>query len=108
MTGRRSWFHPADRVLATINSVFTVVSAFWAIAWWQVLLLVVATFSSYGVSVFCIRKRHFEGYVWAHTCWHVIGSMSMLYVMGNGCGWQTSFAPTCVPKRLGMLYCNCL
>ena len=96
-----------DRVVALSNSILTIVSAFWAIEWWEVLLLVVATYTNYFASVFYMKKKNFEGYQIAHTLWHIIGSASISYVTANACGAQTSFSPACRRQWVGGLYCNC-
>lgn len=107
-TGKDSWFHPADRVLALFNSVFTIVSAFWAISWWEVCLLTIATFTNYGCSVYCIKRQHFAGYKLAHSLWHIVGSVSIAYVTANACGVSTSFSSSCERKWVGGLLCSCM
>ena len=108
MTGKDSWWHPADRTLAISNSILTVISAFWAIQWWGVPLLVIATYINYGLSVFFIRNKNFSGYEIAHTLWHLVGSASISYVVSNGCGPSPFWADGCERKWVGGLYCNCL
>ena len=108
MIGKDSWFHPCDRMLALFNSMLIVTSAFWAIEWWEVLLLVLATYTQYAFSVWAIKKRRWKVFQVAHTLWHIVGSGSIAYVVINGCGWRTSFSLTCERKWVGGLYCNCL
>ena len=108
MAGQNSWFHPADRVLALGNSLFSIVTAFWAISWWEVLLLIIATFTNYGFSVYFMKMRNFTGYEVAHTLWHITGGASLSYVTAHACGFSTSFSSTCEPRWVGTLYCNCL
>ena len=108
MIGKDSWFHPVDRVVALSNAILTIVSAFSAIAWWQVLLFIFVTFTAYGFSVWAITEQNFNLFRVAHTLWHIFSSFSIAYVTTQACGWQTSFSPTCERKWVGLLYCNCL
>lgn len=105
MTGRDSYWHPLDRTLATFNTVYVIVNAFWVVPWWHVLLLAVATLSNYAASLHFIKKRHVRGYVVAHTLWHVTGGASISYLMASACG--PSIVSDCDSKRVAGLYCGC-
>lgn len=105
MTGKTSWFHPIDRVLALSNSIITITVGFIALPWWTMVLLILATYTNYFLSVVCIRKQHYRGYELAHTLWHLVGSASIAYIMFHACG--SSFSPTCIRTWVGPLFCNC-
>ena len=107
MTGRDSYWHPVDRTLATFNSMYIFANAFWIIPWWQVLLLTTATFANYAISVYCIKKKRFGGYIVAHTLWHVAGGASISFLMASACG-PSIFSDDCEAKFVGGIYCNCI
>lgn len=107
MIGRESYWHPIDRSLALFNSIFTITTAFWAIEWWEVLLLALATYSNYFASVYFTRHKNFLGFEISHTIWHLVGSASISYVTVHACGYQTSWGRGCKQEWVGGLYCNC-
>ncbi len=102
-----SYWHPIDRSLALINSIFTITTAFWVIKWWEVLILVFATYCNYFSSLYFISKKNMIGFEVSHTIWHVLGSLSISYVTMTACGYQTSWGEGCYTKWVGLLYCNC-
>ena len=106
-TGRDSYWHPIDRTLATLNSAYVIGNGFLVIPWWQVILLVIGTFSCYGLSLHFMKRKHMDGYRIAHTLWHLAGSASISYLMASACG-PSILSERCERKVVGTLYCNCI
>ena len=116
-TGRDSWWHPADRTLASFNSIHAITLTFTVLPRWLAALFIFAVYPCcYGLSVSSIRRRHFYGYVVGHTLWHVVGGLCGAYVTYTACGPVSSFSDGCVEKYvtstlLGgrpIFYCGCV
>ena len=84
MTGRDSWWHPADRCLATGLTIFIIPwVAAPAIGWPQTIAGCTIVFTAYGLSVRAMARRRFREYEIAHSAWHISGSLAICYVMSH-------------------------
>lgn len=106
LTGRRSWFHVADRVLASSQVVlFLTLSAITDPPVHEV-VAAAAALAAYALSCHGIRIRKERTYVLGHTAWHAIGSAGLVATSARHC--ELSLLPTCDARRwFAVLPCAC-
>lgn len=106
LTGRRSWFHVADRVLASTQVVlFLTLSAITDPPVHEV-VAAAAALAAYALSCYGIRIRKERTYVLGHTAWHVFGGVGLVATSARHC--ELSLLPTCDARRwFAVLPCAC-
>lgn len=107
MTGNDSYWHPFDRLLATLNTIYVIGNSVLIIPVYYSITLTICSLSCYFVSTRFIKREYMKGYVFFHTLWHVTSSASISYVMYSACGTPI-FNDDCKSKNIGFIMCNCI
>ena len=105
-TGKDSYYHAADRLLASTHVLlFVSLSAATHPPWYEV-AAAAGALGAYAVSVVGIRSHRYHLYHVAHTAWHVLGGAGLVSVASRHCDFTLD--PQCREERaIVFLPCAC-
>lgn len=105
-TGRDSWYHVADRTLASVQTVLFIALCALTRPPWHEVLAAVGALGAYALGLHGIRTRREQTYVVGHTAWHLIGGCGLVAAASRHC--DPTFAPDCdAARRFVVLRCEC-